>query len=73
MGKEGKTSELEEVLDGESRFEVVRCNGRGGNECRLVGVVILFKPPVGNTPVAVNAKRRREAMETRVLPTRCWY
>jgi hypothetical protein len=39
-------SELEEVLDDESRFEVVRCNGRGGRECRLVGAVIFFKPSV---------------------------
>lgn len=34
------TSVLEEVLESESMFEVVRCNGRGGKECRLVGVVI---------------------------------
>jgi len=34
------TSVLEEVLESESMLEVARCNGRGGNECRLVGVVI---------------------------------
>jgi len=46
VGDEETTSELEEVLDNESRLEVVRCNGRGGNECRLAGVVIFSEPPV---------------------------
>lgn len=36
----GTTSELEDVLDNVSRFEVARCSGRGGNEYRLVGVDI---------------------------------
>ena len=34
------TSKLEGVLENDSMFEVARCNGRGGNEWRLVGVVI---------------------------------
>ena len=43
------TSELEEVLENESMFEVARCNGRGGNECRFVGVVIFSEPSVEST------------------------
>ena len=65
--KGGLASELEEVLDNESRFEVVRCNGRGGNECLLVGVFILLKPS------ASDAECRREVKWARVSPTRCCY
>jgi len=43
-------SEFEEDLNKESKFEVARCNGRGGNECRLVGAVIFSKPSVEDTP-----------------------
>lgn len=50
-------SELEEVLDNESMFEILRCNGRGGNECRLVGVVIFSKSSVDSTPAAANVER----------------
>lgn len=50
MGKTETASELEDTLDNESRFEVVRCNGRGGNECRLVGADIFSKPSVEEIP-----------------------
>lgn len=53
----GTTSELE-VSDNDSRFEVVRCNGRGGNECRLVDVTIFFKPSVEDIPAMANIKWR---------------
>ena len=52
----GATSELEEVLDSESVFEVVRCNGRGGNECRLVDVVIFSEPSVDSTLATVSTE-----------------
>lgn len=54
-------SELEEVLDNESMFEILRCNGRGGNECRLVGVVIFPKSSVGSTPAVVSVERGGKA------------
>jgi len=48
----GETAlEFENVLNNESRFEVARCKGRGGNECRLVGVVIFSGPSVEDTPI----------------------
>lgn len=50
MGKPGTVSELEDTLDNESRFEVARCNGRGGNECRLVGADIFSKPSAEEIP-----------------------
>jgi len=49
-------SELEEVLENESIFEVARCNGRGGNECRLIGVVIFSKSSVGSTPATASVE-----------------
>lgn len=60
--KSGTTSELNEVLDNESRFEVVRCNGRGGNECRLVGVV-MFKTSVEEISAMMDVEWRKEARE----------
>lgn len=50
VDKAGTKPELEEVLENESRFEVVRCNGRGGNECRLVGADIFLGPSVEGIP-----------------------
>ena len=54
----GETSELEEVLESESMFEIERCSGRGGNECRLVGVVI-SKLSVGGIPGSEHWVRRK--------------
>ena len=71
MDEGGATSELEGVLGDGSRFEVMRCNGRGGKECGLVGVVIFFKPSAEETPATMNAKSRRGAKGIRVSPIRC--
>jgi len=57
----GAMSELEEVLDNESMLEIVRCNGRGGNECRLVCVVIFSKSSVDSTPAAASVERGGKA------------
>ena len=67
----GTTSELEEVLDNESMLEVVRCNGRGGNECRLVGVVIFSESSVDSAPTTVSIGRGGKAKGIRDLPARC--
>lgn len=64
------TSELEEVLENESMFEVARCNGRGGNECRLVGVVIFSQPSVESNLATVSAGYGRKAKGTMDLPAR---
>ena len=69
----GATSELEEILDNESMLEVVRCNGRGGNECRLAGVVIFSKSSVDSTPATVSIEHKGNAKGIRDLPTRCLY
>jgi hypothetical protein len=67
----GARSELEEVLDSESMPEVVRCNGRGGNECRLVGAVIFSKSSVDSTPATLSIGRGGKAKRIRSLPTQC--
>ena len=64
------TSELEEVLENESMFEVVRCNGRGGNECRLVGMVIFSQPSVESAPATVSTGYGRKAKRIRDSPAR---
>lgn len=67
-------SGFEEVLSNESKFEVARCNGRGGNECRLVlGAVIFSKPSAEDTPAMMNAEYRRKAKRGRDLPAGCRY
>lgn len=65
------TSEHKEVLENESMLEVARCNGRGGNECRLVDVVIFSKASVDSTPAAVSIEHGGKAKRIRDLPTRC--
>jgi hypothetical protein len=67
--KGGTTSELEEVLDNESRLEVVRCKGRGGNECRLVGVVIFSGLSLEDTPATMNVGCRETTTRIWDLPT----
>ena len=71
VGSGEAMSELEEVLDNESMFEVVRCSVRGGNEWRLVGVVIFSQPLVESASATVSADRRK-AKRIKGSQTRCW-
>lgn len=63
--------ELEEVLESESMFEVARWNGRGGNECRLVGMVIFSKPSVDGTPATVSIEYGRRETQRRTDSMMC--
>jgi len=72
MGDVETTSELEEALDNGSTLEVVRWNGRGGNECRLVGAVIFSRPLAGSAPATVSTgEKQRESGTYRLLILMC--